>query len=442
MFADGDTPVFLTRLGLTSDTDKQAVRRAYSHELKQIDQETDAASFQALREAYDAALAWLDRVPVTTVTRVNNSTVPKFRPERVIAVLHTKELPKQAPVERIDKADGAAQMGAEVFAEFEVTCERLASDTNATDEFYWKTALGRHLDDKRLLNLDARTIFERSVAQRLAVGWVPGNETLLLVAADQFGWMADRRTLALLGRPGALLDQALKESLIFEAQPMPELLIQRQLIQRLREIEPPDELQISIDITHLERMLLRFPNWLPIVADKRTVMSWQRIHLSSFGAENDITSSDDNRDRAVKSKGLSGPANHRFLQSLMLVLFVGTIWLAEHFSPHHQPLNVSQPSGAAIVYSVNPAPGLPPSDTTLNEIQSRINYQPAKLVGIQLQAQFEIVLSNTGEVANVIMVSPSGIPAFDNLVESEIRATRKFPSETQRIFKASFTNAK
>lgn len=436
MFVDGDTPVFLARLGLTSQTDKQAVRRAYARELKQIDQETDAASFQALRETYDAALAWIDRRPAPSAS---NSILPDFRPKHPTAVFHNKELSKQTPVEIHDEA---GQIAAEIFADFQVACERLATGPDAADEFYWKSALDRHRDDSRLFNLDAQTIFESLVAQRLVAGWVPGNETLLIVAADQFGWMADRRTLSLLGHAGALLDQALNESLIFEAQPIPELLIQRQIIQRLRETEPPDELQISIDITHLERMLLRFPNWLPIVADQPTVMLWRRIHLSSFGAENGTTTSGCNGASAEKSKGLSSPGNYRFMQAFLLILFVSTIWLAEHFSPHHQPVNISQPSTAAIANSVNPAPGLPPTEARLNEIQSRINYQPSKLVGIRLQAQFEIVLSNTGEVKDVIKSSPSGIPEFDNLVEGEIRATKKFPSETQRIFIASFTNTK
>lgn len=55
-----DIPFFQRRLSLEDDADARAVRRAYARELKLIDQETDAAGFQRLREAYEAALQWVE----------------------------------------------------------------------------------------------------------------------------------------------------------------------------------------------------------------------------------------------------------------------------------------------------------------------------------------------------------------------------------------------
>lgn len=46
-----------SELGLTPTSDMGAIRRAYAQRLKTIDRTTDAAGFQALRRAYEAALA-------------------------------------------------------------------------------------------------------------------------------------------------------------------------------------------------------------------------------------------------------------------------------------------------------------------------------------------------------------------------------------------------
>lgn len=433
----GDTPAFLKRLGLDADADKPTIRRAYARELKQIDQEADAASFQALREAYDAALAWLERLPVPSV---DSSPVPNFRPRQTALTFRTVSpspsptVPRQNPVQ-------PAQLAAEVFEDFEAVCSRLAAGLHAQDVFYWRTALERHHDDQRLLNLDARTAFESLVAKRLAAGWIPGNETLLVAAADLFGWMADQRTLQPHGHSGRLINQALEEGLIFEAQPMSELTVQRAIIHRLRDPEPPDELQISMDMPNLERMLLRFPTWLPMVLDKHIVNLWRRIHLASFGTGN----SNGNAKTASESRqSVIALRTVGFILALIFSVFVGTLLIGAAAKSYFAAAPSPTPAPARLSenYSLGPTPILPPTSAQLDEIQSRISYQASHLGGVRLNVQFQVVLNDKGDVEAANNMHSSGLPEFDDLVERAIKGAPKFPGETQRIFIVNFTNKK
>lgn len=51
-------PWFFERLGIAATSDSKQIKRAYARALKRIDQQTEREAFEALRAAYEQALAW------------------------------------------------------------------------------------------------------------------------------------------------------------------------------------------------------------------------------------------------------------------------------------------------------------------------------------------------------------------------------------------------
>jgi len=68
--------------------------------------------------------------------------------------------------------------------------------TPCADEADARTRLDRCLDDPRLIDLEARLIFEWRVAHALAEGFRPGHDALWAAAQALFHWDADHTRLA------------------------------------------------------------------------------------------------------------------------------------------------------------------------------------------------------------------------------------------------------
>jgi protein TonB len=247
----------LAALGLRPDADARAARRAYAQQLKQIDQATQLQDFQALREAYEFALggiAWRD--------------AQALQPEPAEAPAAEPAGPAPSPHAGFTPPDGPALAEA-VFAGF---AERAGAGFKDETEAF--EALQAALADDRLLNLEARTIFEAHVAHLIMRGWQPGHEFLFGTACAAFNWERDRAHLRVFGQLGAALDAAINEKLIFFQQSSGDFELQRSAIRRLRQTEMPSVALRRADMPLVQMLVQRYPNWLRLITSQANINTW------------------------------------------------------------------------------------------------------------------------------------------------------------------------
>jgi hypothetical protein len=252
----------LNRLGLDKAADERAIKRAYARELKQIDQEADAAGFQVLRHAYEYALEWVRH-------QAFDAGAASAAPETVDAAA-------PAPAAALPVADPQV-LAEEVFARFSAACEVFGAREDGGDAAMWKMHLQRCAGDDRLINLSARAFFEYMVAGRLADGWRPGHEKLFVAACELFRWTEDRRRLVEFGRLGSIINQAIEESEMFGQQGAHDCDAQTRAMERVRLAAEPDKEALRLHAPHLERMVTRFPAWTAICASAKRIMEWVRL---------------------------------------------------------------------------------------------------------------------------------------------------------------------
>ncbi|MEO5932041.1 MAG: tetratricopeptide repeat protein [Duganella sp.] len=274
--------IFLQRLDLSDDADERAIRRAYARELKLIDQETDPAGFQYLREAYDTALYWtrhkdefdesapFEELEAVTGDAPAGSPAPSPGPTEYQPADPAPASPQPEPLE----ADHDALAEA-VFADFLGRAGDIAHERPVTPDAPWQRELRASLDDPRLINISARETFERRVADLLTSGWRPGQEALLVAAVTIFDWAGDRRRVFSLGRSGAMLDAAIDEGATFDLQPDAQREQQRRLIERLRDPKPPGTRELLLNSPTLETLIARFPTWLALITSVDHIVQWR-----------------------------------------------------------------------------------------------------------------------------------------------------------------------
>lgn len=275
-------PWFLTHLALADDADERAIKRAYARQLKQIDQEADAAAFQKLREAYEASVQWAAwqrhrREEEARETEVKQSPQVDAGPESSPAAA-------QATGEGVDQ-DDAATASIEPIAPAPPTPQALAASlfdehfgSACTSEDDARARLERCLDDPRLIDLEARLIFEWRVAHALAEGYREGHDFLWTSAQAAFGWDDDHTRLRQFNRVGHLLENAINEQDFFERQDDARRFEQARILQRLRGDQQPADNEFARLMPVLEWMLATYPNWMWVTAKAENVRGWRERH--------------------------------------------------------------------------------------------------------------------------------------------------------------------
>ena len=269
-------PPYLERFGLDNSADETMLKRAYARELKLIDQELDPEGFQSLREARDAAQYWLayhrddeedDGAGADDHADQTAAAAPHDAP--AVPAAPALEADGFAPPAPAIEHPGAA--GRLVFDEFAAALAR-----QPLEYMQIKELLERHLDDPRLLAIDAKEAFEQGVAELLADGWRPGHDALFEIAAAGFGWQEDRRRLQRMGYAGFMLDNTLRELSVFEQEKQHIQVLLQKVLRELRSSAEPggrDPLKSVANAVHLQT---RYPHITAVFANGENLENWRK----------------------------------------------------------------------------------------------------------------------------------------------------------------------
>ncbi len=269
-------------LEVEPDADERALRRAYARKLKELDQALEPEKFQALRQAYEWALQrQLDRAAPFAVDECEAPAPPPPEPDMEVegsgdgeAALDLDTL-RHVPLQRLEAID-ALQRSTSIAHSVLDECLHGASQLMSSDEA--EERLRKALARPELLNLEARLIFESSLASVLAEGWQPGHEHLFMAAIDVLGWREQRMALNALGHAAGAIDQAIEELEMLEAQAWRSRAEQQELIRLLRQPGEPSIRQLLHFSRRLGSLENQYPHLLTIVTRKANIGRWQHRH--------------------------------------------------------------------------------------------------------------------------------------------------------------------
>lgn len=404
---------FLRYLDLDESADERAVRRAYAQRLKTVDQEADPENFQALREAYETSLRWIQ-------WRSQQQAEGSEQPESV---------PSPPPEPEAVAATGPVAAPRDPRATAEVLREELAQalrNQHFASLEPVREYLQQALDDPRLIDMDARFYFEWGVAAILASGWQPGHELLFEAAVGAFDWRHDRARLLSLGREGQIVDSAIVELEAFGSRgaPIYNGASREQLIEMLRKNERPSEHVLAMCISAVEHMVSLYPHWLHIVTNPRNVEQWRK---RAQEPANPV------RPPAVPSR--PEPLGRKI--ALAMLFIVGLCVLLWWSAPDDKPATSFAQTRARGASEIPAGPPLKFADESTSGSPTtylrppQVSYPAqARREGLQGQVIVGVLVRKNGDIGEVRVVQGSGHALLD---EAAVRGVRTASFQPARV---------
>jgi hypothetical protein len=165
-------PWFLEWLDLPPHADERAVRRAYAVRLKVIDPAVDPAGFARLREAYEAARAW-----VADEDHGDHEVAVEASPLVVAERVTANESSTQPAVDAVHPQEQAIRL-----------VDRFATRIAERAAGHVRSELEACTAELRLQYIDAPGIFEEILIDRLARGLIGKRVAVFAHASELFHW--------------------------------------------------------------------------------------------------------------------------------------------------------------------------------------------------------------------------------------------------------------
>jgi hypothetical protein len=199
---------------------------------------------------------------------------------------------------------------------------------------------------------------------------------------------------------------------------------QREVLDLLRQRQPPDERTLRGYMVPLVALMNSFPVLLGVVAPHDMAVAW-RARIT---------------DDALRSAGPGGGGRKATTSNFgtsprwgigfgVFVLIRLLSALGTHETPHY-----SEPPRPKAIYE-----DVPVTAERIEAIRRLIDYRPGKDVPPGEQAvEFQVLLDADDTVLGMNKLKTPGDPAYAAAVEKAIRATGPFPPHTARVFRLGF----
>ncbi|PHV06704.1 hypothetical protein CSQ96_15255 [Janthinobacterium sp. BJB412] len=469
---------YLNRLGLDKAADERAIKRAYARELKQIDQEADAAGFQALRQAYEMALQWVKHKPAG-VSFAPAVTVPVLPVAILKSTIHTRPAAPvaAAPARNTDTGESPQRLGQAVFDAFLDVCGEMVAQGNGRDSLLWRKHLQSCANDERLLNITARAHFEFLVARLLADGWRAGHEGLFVAARQVFAWEKDRRRLMEFGQLGIWLSQAIDECEMFTYQKSGDCSGQTDAVTRVRQDTAPSKNELITHVPHLRNMVARFPAWTAVIASRERILQWMEMEqaIPKWRRRMRITSTTSSTEKSGRFSWW------KFALIFMVIRALASVFGSSSTSNQPPPWNpprlnqsfeqaterekedeaiykraagkfymppgtrkldplTQQAQSVPAALAPTRPKGRAPNDAEMKAISKRVQFQWPHTATGTYKVEFNVELDERGAIANLTKKTASGLPVLDKSVEDAIRASAPFGAQISRRFGLFYTS--